>query len=56
MPPVFMVPKLDEWPPQTIISVPAQTAVWYALAAGALVVEVAVQESLTGLYMPPEFR
>jgi hypothetical protein len=42
-------------PPQTIISLPVQTAVWDPLAAGALVVLVAVQLSVLGLYRPPVF-
>jgi len=37
---------------QTIISVPVQTAVWEPLAAGALVSEVATQESVVGSYLP----
>jgi hypothetical protein len=36
-----------------IISVPVQTAVCAARASGAFVVEVAVQASVPGLYMPP---
>ena len=36
-------------PPQTIISVPVQTAVWPVRAVGAPVVEVGVQVSVDGL-------
>ena len=54
LPPVFNWVGL--FPPQTIISLPVQTAVWLARPAGALVVVVAVQVSLAGLYLPPVFR
>ena len=47
-----MVPN----PPQTIISLPVQTAVWSVRASGALVVLVAVQVSVLGLYRPPVFN
>src|SRR5262249_56705653 len=40
-------------PPQTIISLPVQTAVCPYRALGALVVLVAVQLSVPGLYFPP---
>ena len=43
-------------PPQTIISLPVQTAVCSLGAAGALVVLVAVQLSVLGLYLPPVFK
>ena len=43
-------------PPQTIISLPVQTAVWSSRAEGALVVLVAVQLLVLGLYLPPVFR
>ena len=43
-------------PPQTIISLPVQTAVCPARAPGALVVLVAVQVSVLGLYLPPVFK
>jgi hypothetical protein len=43
-------------PPQTIISVPVQTAVWKFRASGALVVLVAVQVFVLGLYLPPVFN
>ena len=42
-------------PPQTIISLPVHTAVCIARAVGALVVLVAVQLSVLGLYLPPVF-
>src|SRR4030095_14647783 len=54
LPPVF---KLQEpshpSPPQMIISFPVQTAVCPTRPAGALVVLVAVQLSVLGLYLPP---
>ena len=40
-------------PPQTTISLPVQTAVCHFRAAGALVVVVAVQALVVGLYRPP---
>src|SRR5437870_2847384 len=43
-------------PPQTIISRLVQTAVWRARPSGALVVLVAVQLSVLGLYRPPVFK
>ena len=43
-------------PPQTIISLPVQTAVCWARAEGTLVVLVAVQLSVLGLYLPPLFK
>jgi hypothetical protein len=42
-------------PPQTIISLPVQTAVCSARAARALVL-VAVQLSVLGLYLPPVLK
>ena len=52
LPPVFR--KLPgARPPQTIISLPLQTAVWYDRAVGALAKLVAVQLSVLGLYLPP---
>src|SRR5262249_17920975 len=42
-------------PPQTIISVPSQTAVCPDRASGAFVVVVAVQVSVAGLYLSPVF-
>ena len=55
LPPVFKTP-LVPIPPQTIISLPVQTAVWTHRASGALVVLVAVQLSVLGLYLPPVFK
>src|SRR5437870_1459512 len=43
-------------PPQTIISLPLHTAVCEFRAAGALVVLVVIQLSVTGLYLPPVFK
>ena len=43
-------------PPQTIISVLVQTAVCKPRGLGALVVLVAVQLSVPGLYLPPVFK
>src|SRR5439155_24769916 len=54
-PPVFKrLPKSN--PPQTIISLPVQTAVCNCRTSGALVVLVAVQVSVLGLYLPPVFK
>jgi hypothetical protein len=47
LPPVFRAP-LASYPPQTIISLPVQTAVWDSRAAGALVVLVASQVLVLG--------
>jgi hypothetical protein len=55
LPPVFKKTKLSPSPPQTIISLPVQTAVWRYRAAGAFVVLVAVQLSISGWYFPPVF-
>ena len=43
-------------PPQTIISLPVQTAVATYRAVGALMVLVAVQLSVPGLYLPPVLK
>jgi hypothetical protein len=43
-------------PPQTIISLPVETAVWAYRADGALEVLVAVQPSMAGLYLPPVLK
>ena len=51
LPPVFT--SVPRPPPQTIISLPVQTAVCCPRALGALVVLVAVQLSVVGLYLPP---
>jgi hypothetical protein len=45
--------RLHPVPPHTIISLPVQTAVWPARPAGALVVDVAIQLSVSGLYLAP---
>jgi hypothetical protein len=55
LPPVFKAPSLPN-PPQTIISLPLQTAVKLIRAMGALVVLVVVQLSAPGLYLPPVFK
>ena len=51
LPPVFN-PPLVPTPPQTIISLPIQTAVWKCRASGALVVLVAVQVFSAGIVSP----
>jgi hypothetical protein len=43
-------------PPQMIISLPVHTAVCESRASGALVVLVAVQLSVPGLYLPPVLK
>lgn len=43
-------------PPQTIISVPVQTAVCQTRTSGALVILVEVHVSVFGLYLPPLLR
>ena len=55
-PPVFDGKRFSRSPPQTIISLPVQTAVWKCRASGALAVLVAVQEFVLGLYRPPVFN
>jgi hypothetical protein len=50
----WLVPSKKS-PPQTIISLPVHTAVLPSRADGALVVLVAVQLSVLGLYLPPVF-
>jgi len=54
--PVSKKSKLPVVPPQAIISLPVHTAVWEKRAAGALVVLVAVQLLLSGLYLPPVLK
>src|SRR6184192_4268794 len=54
LPPVFKFVPSN--PPQTIISLPVQTAANSCRPAGALVVLVAIQLSVPGLYLPPVFR
>ena len=44
------------YPPQTIISLPVQTALWAIRPKGALLVLVSVQESVSGLYLPPVLK
>ena len=56
LPPVFEPLPLASSPPQTIISLPVHTAVGPRRAVGALVVLVAVQLSVLGLYLPPVFN
>src|SRR6516165_5496431 len=51
LPPVFKSAELS-FPPQTIIAVLVETAVCCARTLGALVVLVAVQLSVPGLYLP----
>jgi hypothetical protein len=54
-PPVFKM-LLAPCPPQTIISLPVQTALWSHRASGAPVVLVAIQLSVLGLYLPPVLK
>ena len=55
LPPVFKGPGPDKaMPPQMIISLPVHTAVWDARSAGALLVLVAIQLLVVGLYLPPD--
>jgi hypothetical protein len=60
LPPVFkrsiLVHQPPLHPPQTIISLPVHTAVCRTRPPGALLVVVAVQLSLLGLYLPPVFN
>ena len=56
LPPVSKKSKLPVVPPQAIISLPVHTAVWEKRAAGALVVLVAVQLLVPGLYLPPVLK
>jgi hypothetical protein len=44
------------YPPQTIISLPVQTAVCEARVEGALSVVTPVHSSVAGLYLPPSFK
>ena len=56
-PPVFALGgPTSVSPPQTIISVPVQIAVAPSRGVGALVVLVAVQLSVLGLYLPPVLK
>src|SRR5206468_1170070 len=52
LPPVFQR-LISSVPPQTIISLPVQTAVCPCRPVGAPVVLVAIQLSMPGLYLPP---
>jgi len=57
LPPVFVFEGgFSICPPHTIISLPLQTAVQSCRPTGALVVLVAIQLSVLGLYLPPVFR
>ena len=51
--PAAGIQKLTCSPPHTIISLPVHTAVWKSREAGALVMLVAVQLFVLGLYLPP---
>ena len=53
LPPVLL---LVGAPPQTIISLPVQTAVCRSRPVGAFAVVVAPQPSVPGLYLPPVFE
>ena len=55
-PPVFEGKKFARSPPQTIISLPVQTAVGNSRRSGALALLMAVQEFVLGLYLPPVFE
>ena len=55
LPPVLKK-LLPLYPPQTIISLPLHTAVWYSRTEGALIVLVAIQLFVPGLYLPPVFK
>jgi len=52
LPPVFKL-LVPLYPPQTIISVPVQTAVWFDRAEGALIVLVAVH--VLSMHVPEGF-
>src|SRR5947208_1880926 len=58
--PQYLPPVLNKLeapvPPQIIISLPVHTAVCAARASGALVVFVAIQLSVSELYLPPVFK
>ncbi len=54
--PVFQKKFIDRYPPpQTIISVPVHTAVWYDRAEGAPAFDVGAQLSVEGSYRPPVY-
>ena len=52
-PPLSELPKSVSFPPQTIISLPVHTAVGIQRLEGALIVLVALQLFVAGLYLPP---
>ena len=54
--PVFKVLPPPSLPPQTIILLPVQTAVWNSHPVGALRVLMVVQLFEVGLYRPPVFK
>jgi hypothetical protein len=58
LPPVFKYWKVPskKYPPHTIISLPVQTAVGKPRGVGALVLLVATQLFVIGLYLPPVFE
>ena len=56
LPPVLKFLPKSCVPPQTIISLPVQTAVCQARPEGALVVLVRTQLSVLGLYLPPVLK
>jgi hypothetical protein len=54
LPPVSISgPLLGLYPPQTIISLPVQTAVCSSRPVGALAVLMLIQLFVVGLYLPP---
>jgi hypothetical protein len=53
--PVFSSSRIGIVPPQTIISLPVQTAVCCCRSSGALASVVAVHVSVVGLYLAPVF-
>jgi hypothetical protein len=56
LPPVLKRDPSAASPPQTIISLPVHTAVCHTGREGALVVLVAVQLFIPGLYLPPVLK
>ena len=54
--PAVVLGKTTDKSTQTIISLPVQIAVWSARPLGALMILVAVQLSMVGLYLPPVFK
>jgi len=56
LPPVFKSLPGSLYPPQTIISVPVQTAVCASRPTGAVVAFVGLQVSALRLYLPPVFK